>query len=375
MAADSIVNAYLDANILLVSAYALWSFVLAVLSKTGLRRAYSWHLKLLNIVVFAVAISPVVVYLLGGWTSAHSLSISDVVVAQYLDGHVEINPVRLEELLGLREGFVQDIIHHQTPLSRALLGGLAAGFVFFTLKGIRNALLLKNLLGRCYPWRRFGNIRLLLSDTALIPFSTRALKNRYIVIPSVMLEHSSDVKLAVGHELQHIRQRDVDWAILLEVLTPFFFWNPVFFLWKRKVTRLREYACDQKLVTRPNYDVRSYCECLLRVCDRNLRGKENFALVSFVVPLLAVGRTGFGRETSLLRDRIVALTSPVNRAPTGRISLLIAALLMVVIAMTALFIQRPSDWSHDRLMLSTIVNLERMDQRKSVTGFGVRPLN
>ena len=32
---------------------------------------------------------------------------------------------------------------------------------------------------------------------------------------------------------------------------------------------------------------------------------------------------------------------------------------------TAMLMQRPGDWSHDRLMLSTIVNLERMASRNA----------
>jgi len=33
----------------------------------------------------------------------------------------------------------------------------------------------------------------------------------------------------------------------------------------------------------------------------------------------------------------------------------------------AFAIQKPNDWSHDRLMLSTIVNLDRLEQRNSVS--------
>ena len=41
-----------------------------------------------------------------------------------------------------------------------------------------------------------------------------------------------------------------------------------------------------------------------------------------------------------------------------------AAIACAVIA-TAFLIQRPGDWSHDRIMLSTIVNLERMAHRSA----------
>ena len=39
---------------------------------------------------------------------------------------------------------------------------------------------------------------------------------------------------------------------------------------------------------------------------------------------------------------------------------------------SALSIQKPADWSQDRIMLSTIINLDRMD--RSTPSFGQRPL-
>jgi len=47
-------------------------------------------------------------------------------------------------------------------------------------------------------------------------------------------------------------------------------------------------------------------------------------------------------------------------APAGLLAL------TVTITLAALAIQRPGDWSQDRLMLSTIVNLERLEARNAV---------
>ena len=40
------------------------------------------------------------------------------------------------------------------------------------------------------------------------------------------------------------------------------------------------------------------------------------------------------------------------------------------VALTTLAIQRPGDWSQDRLMLSTVVNLERLDEINRLSTFG-----
>jgi hypothetical protein len=44
---------------------------------------------------------------------------------------------------------------------------------------------------------------------------------------------------------------------------------------------------------------------------------------------------------------------------------MVSGLLVGSVLITAMLIQRPSDWSQDRLMLSTIVNLERLATRNS----------
>jgi hypothetical protein len=39
---------------------------------------------------------------------------------------------------------------------------------------------------------------------------------------------------------------------------------------------------------------------------------------------------------------------------------------MALVILASLAIHRPSDWSQDRLMLSTIVNLERLEARTTL---------
>ena len=60
---------------------------------------------------------------------------------------------------------------------------------------------------------------------------------------------------------------------------------------------------------------------------------------------------------------------------------LLAVPMVAVIFVSALSIQKPTDWSQDRLMLSTVINLERLEtingnleKIETVSGFGQRPL-
>jgi hypothetical protein len=51
----------------------------------------------------------------------------------------------------------------------------------------------------------------------------------------------------------------------------------------------------------------------------------------------------------------------------SRARLIVVAAMMISLAGTLSFaVQKPADWSHDRLMLSTIINLERLEKRNQV---------
>ena len=81
------------------------------------------------------------------------------------------------------------------------------------------------------------------------------------------------------------------------------------------------------------------------------------------------------RRGASLQRRIIAVTAVQPRGPNslgwGLVSLAMAG----VVLATAMLLQRPSDWSHDRIMLSTIVNLERMATRNSAPDLAVSALN
>lgn len=370
MSVEALLNVYIDANIMLLVAYSLWSLTRFLLVRAGVGHAYESHLRLLNAGMVAILISPVFVWFLGGLTTRYALNISDIVVAQYLAGHVQISALQLQEMLGVRDGFIRAISEQKIFWAQALTLFLGGGFVLLASRITWNILKLRRIIRNSFVWRRFGSVHLLLSDTVLVPFSTRGLRGRYIVIPSVMLGNSADLRMAVSHELEHFRRHDVEWEILLEFMRPLFFWNPVFYGWKRQVSELREFSCDQALASRASFDLRAYCECLLRASQRGMAAKG----VALATPSVALVNLNKGYH-SVLKNRIVALTSTDQGQEPQKMSLLLMGPLMGVVVLAAMVIQRPTDWSHDRLMLSTIINLERLDARSETAsvGFGLRP--
>ncbi|MBL4750445.1 MAG: M56 family metallopeptidase [Amylibacter sp.] len=370
---DAVLNTYINANIMLIFAFGLWSLARFITQKLQIKLPYILQLRLLNGIFLAIALSPIAILALTALTSigavspGFSLRVSDFAIAQYLNGSIEMKAVEFEHILGMRNTITENILTLKTPTGMLITGFFTLGFVGFIGLSLLNIFKLRKILCNSYPWRQYGSLKILLSDKTFIPFSTRSLKTRFVVIPSGMLANSNDLKMALAHEFQHMRQSDVEWAFVLEALRPLFFWNPVFYFWKRQVQHLRELACDQQLVAGKKFDAKAYCECLLQVCQNSIRKRDQYSIALPSVPFVQVDRTPFGlNAATALKQRIIAMAEPATASISNKAFACILIPAMALVILASLTIQAPTDWSQDRLMLSAIVNLERMQDRNTL---------
>jgi beta-lactamase regulating signal transducer with metallopeptidase domain len=361
-----VLDAYIDVNILLTLAFLLWLGARLVLNATGLRHAYRAQLGVLNAVLIAVAmgplLAPVMQALAGYWTPHASLNASDALVAYYLNGGFQMSPGEFETMMSYRSHTTRDFLMGGSPLLLGVAGLLITGSVLCIARLLRNIVKLNRLVGRAHLWRRMHTVDIRISDQIHIPFSTRGLRRRIIVIPSAMLAEPDHLKLSLAHEFQHLRNGDIEWELALELLRPLAFWNPVFVIWKREVERLRELTCDQDLITRKGVDPRRYMSCLIDVCLRSVK-RDGSAQIAMPQVGLVGAFTGYRRHRSMreLQQRLMAVASDPVGANPKLVLRYLAPPLIIGLAVLSLSIQRTGDWSHDRLMLSTIVNLERLE--------------
>lgn len=372
MPTDVLLNAYIDLNILLLAGTLLWFAARKALARSPLGRAYRPQLRLLNGMTVLLAGSPVLILAFTHYVIAHPPNFSDMLVSQYLQGNVSMSAGTFEATLGLREDAVRGLTSLQPLWAQALAAAFAAGALLCLAHVAVSVFRLHQNLSGAFVWKSIGRVQLMVSDDICVAYSTRGPFRRYVVLPSSLLNDPRDLRLTIAHELQHFRQRDIECEFLLEMLRPLLFWNPAFYMWRREVRLLREFACDQALMARPGFDVRAYCECLIRACAHAARGPALFTRRSPAVALVDRRET---RRGASLQRRIIAVTALQPKGPNslgwGLVSLAMAG----VVLATAMLLQRPSDWSHDRIMLSTIVNLERMASRNTAPELAVSALN
>ncbi len=365
MAAELLLNTWIDANLLLGLFVLLWIPVRRLLPLKGLRLAFIGQARALELVIVAVLLASVLPSLVSGLSVFETPTVSDMLLANFLSGNIDMSAVRFEALLGLRERLVEAFLLQDALWAQMLLAVLATGGVVHAIRFGRASLRLRGIVKRSHPWRRFGRLRLVISEEVRVPFSTCGLRNRYVILPVEVLAHNRDLHYALAHEFQHLRQFDLAYEIGLEALKPLFFLNPAFAVMCRQLRELREMSCDQQVAMRPHLDRSGYCRSLIRANERACRHGTVFFPVGPVVALVGAGDGSV--LNSQLGRRIFALTDCPSSTGGQRTWRLIGLALCILLLSGAVVMRSSSGWSHDRIMLSTIVNLERLGERNATS--------
>ena len=183
-----------------------------------------------------------------------------------------------------------------TIFSLAILMGL----IILLIKYVKNILALRKLTKNAYCQRKINNIHILFSETTTIPFCWSSINSHFIIIPNSFLEKSTDLKLAIRHELQHLRQGDTYWVHFITVVKLICFWNPLMKSWSRWFSELQEFACDESLVLRNKISKDVYAQCLINTAST--------AFSRTILPQGALGIIGLSKNyRSILQRRIIML--------------------------------------------------------------------
>ena len=124
----------------------------------------------------------------------------------------------------------------------------------------------------------------------------------------------------LAHELAHLARRD-HWVVRLElVVEAFWWWNPLFWLARRRLHEEAELACDARVVRALPGLRLAYAEALVDVC-------EQIARASTPSPALGVGGAGAARSLEGRLEMILRDPTPRRPGRRGRpVALALAAL-------------------------------------------------
>lgn len=375
---EILTNAYIDANVLLLFTLIVWFAIRLTLRATGLSPSQSTQQRLLRLGFLTALLAPVAAYLLaqtpllGAASPLSSISLSDYVISQYIQGRLALDSSQLDALLSARRELARNVGATAGQIGTSATILFAIGLLVFGSALLRSILMLHRIVGDCHAWRRIGSLHLVLSDSIAAPFATRSLRRKYIVLPTAMLCSRDDLRFAIAHEAQHLRSGDVGWEIFFQALKPLFFWNPAYHLWNAQARRLRELACDQSVVSRKRFEVRAYCDFLLRVTARCRRASRPALLATAAVPVAAFGLSLLRRRAGLvLRQRVLSLLDGTEAGERPSVFHGAGLLLVTIVLLAAFGIQQHAEMSAQELQLSTIVNHERFMKIRSEPGYNL----
>ena len=373
MTIEKLLSIYVDTNILLIFAALTWLVARRILKVSSVRHLYLPQLQIIYWTLLTIILAPFLLFAVGtvqalGWFGESQIkTVSDIALAQFLNGNIDMAPSSFESILMLRSNLTHEVATFGSWLGTGLGVLFAGGICLFAARFLIEAWRVHRLIKHSFLMRKIGKIDIRLTDQAVIPFSTLGISRYHIVLPSTLLSRENDVRVAVSHEVQHIRQGDLFWEVFLEVMRPIFFWNPFFYFWKSEVERLRELACDQQVLAHSTFGVRDYCECLLRVCKDSLSPNRKNQILMPSVPFAKLSSARVGTSSAqFLKFRVRSILGVRAERQNDLKTAILALPVLVTVTFGAFAFQEKSDWSHDRLMLATIVNLERLDIRNGI---------
>jgi len=325
MTAHDIVGGVVWGQIMVLMAALVFAVFEIFYALTGARRHFQTRRRVAYAVCTSVLLLPLVLPFAIAAPFAVSMNATDAVVAQYLKGNISISAMEMAWIVDMRASWVSDIA----------LGGDVI--------------------------QQTRRVTILASPSVSVPFSTRGFWRHYVVLPTGMLRDRSAVAMALGHELQHIRQGDVTAEVLISLASPLYVLNPGYWYLSGRVRKLGELACDRAYLARRLQDAHSYSLRLLSIARTAAKVRQQPA--AFGVALTGRSLPWRGRK-SMLRSRILEIAHDIDNPAQERkwVGLALSACMSVAIVGTAVSLSKPADWSHERIMLSTVVNLERIDQ-------------
>lgn len=152
-------------------------------------------------------------------------------------------------------------------LSLILICSIASMIIAKTILLISQLGKLHRILQDGIVIRIHKNLNIIVSNSVSSPFCFSFLKKSHVVMTYQILEKSNFYRIAIKHELQHLRQKDTSWVFVYELFKIFFCINPFIYKWIKYNLELQELACDEILINKKSIHAQDYANCLVAVAE------------------------------------------------------------------------------------------------------------
>lgn len=360
MTVDQIVGGAIWVQLVILLAAGVFGAFESLLVLSGRRRSFHTRRAMGMAVIVCLAALPLIVPHLVRSPYAATVNATDALVAQVLNGNLGISAGRMMDLLSWKANWMSQVATASSSAAKGVIAVFLIAFVARAIYLLLNVVKIGNALRAGRVLHENRRVRVVASRAVAVPFSTRGIWRYYVVLPQSLMSDRSAIQMALGHEMQHIRQGDVDAEVLLSLISPIAVLNPGFWFLSCRLRKLGELACDRACLTRKGFDAHGYALRLLEIARSNAAPTSRQPS-AFGVPL--VGRqVPFVSRRSMLKDRIVAIADhqaqPVKEAVV--FGAVLSFLMTGLVLLGAVSLAEPEDWSHERIMLSTVANLERL---------------
>lgn len=146
-----------------------------------------------------------------------------------------------------------------------------------SLPPVKNEAILSTWSTICCEHRSLINVQLVETDAPISPFVIGVIKP-IIVFPTYSFTQEECMYI-LKHEALHCIHKDTITKWLIDILCTFYWWNPLFYVLKKKVFDIIEIVNDSRLTKYATYDTKvAYLNCLASTVEKISKGETAFVL-------------------------------------------------------------------------------------------------
>jgi len=181
-----------------------------------------------------------------------------------------------------------------------------------------------------------------------------------IVLPATTLKQldAAERELVIGHEIAHVKRRDLLSSLVAAVIRALFFFHPLAWLGERQLRLTQEIAADELAIALQKQHPARYASLLVSIVSKLGTGS--------LVPTMSVGAAGSHQS---LRERLVAMRfmKPLSIRATVAYSLVLGLVAVLgVVPWTVVAAEPPAA---DKVAPKKTVDQKTVDQME-MNGFG-----